>query len=73
MAYFGEKEFPAMSSEARAWLEEIAATWAGYWKNHDMQPAHRYKMDFAAFVGERFMTDFNLRDIERKYRATDEA
>jgi hypothetical protein len=54
--------------DLRSWLEGVARTWAGYWKTHPEEPPHRYKRDFAAFVGERLLTDFNLRDIEKRVR-----
>lgn len=40
------------------WYDEVKETWEGYWKGKD----HRYGCDFAAFVGERLMSDFRLRD-----------
>lgn len=62
------QQYPATAAESRPWLEQVAEVWLEQWKNHQAVPPHRYKIDFAAFVGERLLTDFELRDIERKVR-----
>jgi len=53
-----------MSAELRArireWMQDVVFAWRGYWKGKD----HRYGHDFAAFVGERLLTDFDLREYE---------
>ena len=38
------------------WYDEVRETWEGFWKGKD----HRYGRDFAAFLGERLMSDFRL-------------
>jgi hypothetical protein len=45
----------------RVWAESVRLAWLEYWAGED----HRYGRDFAAFMGERFMTDFDVRHVER--------
>ncbi|MFI5230756.1 MAG: hypothetical protein ACHQWU_16920 [Gemmatimonadales bacterium] len=45
----------------RVWLASRAQDWDRHWKGRD----HRYGDDFAAFVGEALLTDFELRDLGR--------
>ena len=49
-------------NDIEAWFSDVKKAWKEYWKDVD----HRYGRDFAAFVGERLMTDFGLRDTERE-------
>lgn len=48
----------------REWIQVVAKDWRLHWRGRD----HRYGRDFAAFVGERLMTDFRLREFEEKAR-----
>lgn len=48
----------------RVWMDDVAYHWESQWKGTD----HRYGQSFAAFVGERFLTDFGMRDIEQRVR-----
>jgi len=45
------------SEKIEAWFREVECVWDKHWKGRD----HRYGRDFAAFVGERLLTDFHLR------------
>ena len=49
------------SSYLEQWVQEVADVWQSTWKS---KPNHRYGRDFAAFLGERLLTDFDLRDKE---------
>jgi hypothetical protein len=51
----------------RAWVVEVRHTWEGYWRQKE---GHRYAHDFAAFVGERMLTDFDLRHVVRSSAST---
>ena len=41
-----------------AYMTKVVAAWREHWEGRD----HRYGTDFAAFLGERLMTDYRLRD-----------
>jgi len=43
------------------WVAEVVALWEQVWKGKD----HRYGRDFHAFLGERVLTDFELRHHDR--------
>lgn len=45
-----------------AWVDNVVESWRDHWRGRD---DHRYGVDFAAFLGERFLTDFALRDRVR--------
>lgn len=45
---------PETKEELIVWLEDVTTKWEEYWK---LQPDSRYGKDFAAFVGERLLTD----------------
>jgi hypothetical protein len=51
--------------DLRVWMQGVIKAWQEHWEGRD----HRYGQDFAAFVGERLMTDFELRDLERRRQA----
>jgi hypothetical protein len=51
----------AVEPGLRTWMEGVVKAWRDYWQGKD----HRYGHDFASFVGERLMTDFELRDLEQ--------
>lgn len=55
-------------AEMRKWLEGVIAVWEQKWK-HFPHYGHRYKRDLAAFIGEFFLNEFDLRDLEIKARA----
>lgn len=40
------------------WLANVVHHWREEWEGKD----HRYGHDFAAFLGERFLTDFDRRE-----------
>jgi len=42
------------------WMKSVVDSWVENWKGKD----HRYGHDFAAFLGERFLTDFDMRKWE---------
>lgn len=42
------------------WIRGVVSAWQEHWMGKD----HRYGRDFAAFVGERLLTDFSLRAYE---------
>lgn len=52
---------PSSRRSLDEWALETAEAWNEHWRE---RPDHRYGLDFAAFLGERFLTDFNLRNIE---------
>ena len=43
------------------WALDVRATWREHWQP---RPDHRYGQDFAAFLGERLLTDCDLREVE---------
>ena len=45
------------SAAIEGWYVEVRETWEGFWKGRN---EHRYGRDFAAFVGERLISDFRL-------------
>ena len=49
-------------SAMRSWMKAVVRAWKDQWRLHK---DHRYGRDFAAFVGERLLTDFSLRDLEQ--------
>jgi hypothetical protein len=57
-----------MSDIEREAMDEYVAgvvkAWEGYWRGKD----HRYGQDFHAFLGERILTDFDLRHHDRTAR-----
>lgn len=50
-----------ITSALDLYVADVRATWEECWKGRD----HRYGRDFAAFLGERLLTDFDLRHHER--------
>ena len=40
------------------WIKSVVKAWKEHWEGKD----HRYGRDFAAFLGERLITDFNVKD-----------
>lgn len=42
------------------WMTGVVSSWREHWEGTD----HRYGKDFAAFLGERVITDFHLREQE---------
>lgn len=40
------------------WLSNVIVDWRTHWAD---RPDHRYGRDMAAFIGERLLTDFELR------------
>lgn len=57
---------PATRKTLQHWADDVARAWLETWKGRD---DHRYGKDFAAFMGERFLTDFDMRDVEDRVRA----
>lgn len=47
-----------------AWLEDVGREWREEWSHRDDHPFSR----FSTFLGERFLTDFDLREAERRIR-----
>jgi hypothetical protein len=54
---------PATRKTLQAWADSVALDWSIYYRD----TVHRYS-DFAAFLGERFLSDFDLRDIEQRVK-----
>lgn len=54
---------PATRKTLDAWTTDVVRAWQGHWRERS---GHRYGKDFAAFLGERFLTDFDMRHHERK-------
>lgn len=44
------------------WLDDVILHWTDEWK--DRTDGHPYTR-LATFLGERFLTDFNFREVER--------
>ena len=44
----------------RVYMDDVVECWERTWRGKN----HRYGHDFAAFLGERVMTDFDLRSQE---------
>jgi hypothetical protein len=57
---------PTTSAAQRRAMDRYVATvvkdWERYWRD---RPDHRYGRDFHAFLGERILTDFDLRHHDR--------
>lgn len=45
------------------WIEDVRLHWELEWRHKEPVNGHlhRYTKDFAAFLGERFLTDFKFR------------
>jgi hypothetical protein len=54
------------AKDLEGWLERVISAWELKWRDHEHD--HRYKRDLPAFIGERFLNDFNLRHLETEAR-----
>lgn len=45
--------------DIEGYVREVRSVWRGHWAK---RPDHRYGKDFAAFLGERLLSDFDLRE-----------
>jgi hypothetical protein len=52
-------EVEKLRAHPKSWLEDVVTAWSFWSQRTD----HRYGCDFGAFLGERFLTDWNLREV----------
>ena len=48
---------PRQENGLDSYMADVVKAWRGHWEGRN---DHRYGRDFAAFLGERLMNDFNL-------------
>ena len=56
---------PAARKTLESWLNDVIGNWVIEWKHREDHPYSR----LSTFLGERFMTDFDFREEEKRARS----
>ena len=57
---------PSARKTLEAWVEDVAFHWREEWAHREDHPYSR----LSTFLGERFLTDFDVRDVENRVRGS---